>query len=91
MASDVTEKKTKKTSKRAEKKASEKKEKQANALARYLRETRGELDKVTWPTREESIRLTLIVIAVTIFMAALLAGFDFVFSWAFEQLVEFVI
>ena len=36
-----------------------------NALVRYLRETRGELRKVTWPTRQESQRLTAIVLGVT--------------------------
>ena len=45
---------------------------QPNAVVRYLRETRGELRKVTWPTRQESWRLTGIVLAVTIATAAFL-------------------
>ena len=51
-----------------------------NALVRYLKETRAELRKVSWPTREEATNLTLIVLAVTIAMAIFLGAVDFVFS-----------
>ena len=71
--------------------ASEKKEKQPNALVKYLRETRGELRKVTWPTREDSQRLSLIVIAVTIAMAIFLGLLDFGFSRAVQALVNLLI
>ena len=51
-----------------------------NPLVRYFRETRGEMRKVVWPTREESIRLTGIVLATTavfgIFLWLLDAGFS---------------
>ena len=43
-----------------------------NALANYLRETRAELLKVTWPTRQEWLRLSGIVLIVTTFMAVVL-------------------
>lgn len=45
---------------------------QPNAIARYLRETRGEIRKVTWPTREETWRLTLVVLGVSTAMAIFL-------------------
>ncbi|MCA9939365.1 MAG: preprotein translocase subunit SecE [Anaerolineales bacterium] len=51
-----------------------------NPVIKYLRETRGELYKVTWPTREESQRLTLIVLGVTAGMAIFLGFLDFAFS-----------
>jgi len=35
-----------------------------NALQRFLRETIGELRKVTWPTRQEAVNMTIIVIIV---------------------------
>lgn len=66
----------------------EKAVKQANPVSRYLREVRGELRKVTWPTREESWRLTLIVLAVTILFAIFLWFFDFLFSGAVQLLLE---
>jgi preprotein translocase subunit SecE len=61
-----------------------------NALVVYLRETRGELRKVTWPTREEAQRLTAIVLGVTFLMALFLGALDFLFSTGVKSLVEFM-
>jgi preprotein translocase subunit SecE len=66
----------------------ESKGKQPNPLNRYIRETRGELRKVTWPTREESWRLTLIVLGVTLLMAVFFWVFDFAFSSAIQFLIQ---
>jgi preprotein translocase subunit SecE len=52
----------------------------SNPVTRYLRETSAELRKVTWPTRQEAIRLTVIVLIVVSAMSALLGVLDFVFS-----------
>jgi len=52
-----------------------------NALVRYIRETRVELKKVHWPSREESWRLTQIVMGVTLGMAVFLWLMDVLFSW----------
>lgn len=83
-----------KTAKRAgavKKVADKKGAKPSNPISRYLRETRGELRKVTWPTREESWRLTLIVLAVSIIMSIFLWVFDSLFSnsiqFALEQII----
>ena len=63
-----------------------------NALVRYFRETRGELRKVTWPTRDEAWRLTLIVLGVTSAMAIFLGVIlDAAFSNAIEFLIRQVI
>jgi preprotein translocase subunit SecE len=40
----------------------------------------GELRKVVWPTRQETIRLTAIVIGICLFMALLLGSLDYAFS-----------
>lgn len=64
---------------------------QENGLSRYLRETRGELKKVVWPTREEAWRLTAIVLGVTAAFAVFLWGVDSIFSnsirWIIQSLV----
>lgn len=52
------------TTEKKPKKVKEQK-KQPNPISRYLRETRGELRKVTWPTWDETWRLTLIVLGVS--------------------------
>lgn len=70
------------------KESSEKKgTKKPNAFVRYLRETRGELRKVTWPTRQESTRLTGIVIGVTLVFAAFLWLVDFIFSNSLQWVI----
>ena len=53
----------------------------------FIRDTRSELKKVSWPTRDEAIKLTLIVIAVSVAMGLLLGGVDYVFKLLFEFLV----
>ena len=35
-----------------------------NAVQRFFRETIGELRKVSWPTRQEAVNMTIIVIIV---------------------------
>jgi len=54
---------------------------QQNVIARFYRETMGELRKVSWPTREEAMNLTMIVLIVLIAMAALLGIVDEAGFW----------
>lgn len=89
MAEDKTKEEKKETKKtRSNKKIEKKGAKPANPVTRYLRETRGELRKVTWPTRQESWRLTAIVIAVSAGMAFFLWFWDFIFSQTIHWLIE---
>ena len=62
-----------------------------NGLSRYIRETRGELRKVTWPTREEAWRLTLIVLGVTAAFAVFLWAMDSLFSNLINAIVQWII
>ena len=56
-------------------------------IREYLRETVGELRKVNWPTRQEAIRLTQIVVLVIFLMAAILGGLDALFSELFALII----
>jgi len=56
-------------------------------ITRYLRETWAELKKVRWPTRQEAQNLTLVVLAVTIGMAAILGLLDAFYTWLFKGLI----
>ena len=49
---------------------------QQNGIVRFYRETIGELRKVSWPTREEALNLTMIVLIVLVAMALLLGAVD---------------
>jgi preprotein translocase subunit SecE len=58
-----------------------------NAIVRYFRETWFELKKVSWPTRQEALNLTGMVIVVATFMAIILSLMDWVFSRAFTLIL----
>lgn len=64
---------------------------QPNAVTRYLRETRGEMRKVTWPTTEEAWRLTGIVLAFTLVFSAFLGSLDWLWSTIIEYIIRFMI
>jgi preprotein translocase subunit SecE len=64
---------------------------QPNVILRYIREMRGELRKVTWPDREESWRLTAIVLGVTVLFALFLWVFDTIFSSIIQFLIAQII
>ena len=57
-------------------------------ISRYFRETSGELRKVNWPTRQEAINLTTIVLIVIAVMAVFLGVLDIVFSEFFALLLS---
>ena len=59
------------------------------SLGRYISEVRGEVRKVVWPTREQAIRLTAIVLAATLAMTVMLFTFDYIFSKGLEAIVDF--
>jgi preprotein translocase subunit SecE len=59
----------------------------SNAISRVSRETIGELRKVNWPSRDEAIQLTLIVLAVLAASSAFLGALDYLFTSLFRLLV----
>jgi preprotein translocase subunit SecE len=48
------------------------------APVKFLQETYSELKQVVWPSRSEVIRLTLIVITISLIVGIYLGGVDFV-------------
>lgn len=54
---------------------------------KFLNESRQELRHVNWPTRKEGIRLTLIVIGISVGLAIFLGIFDFIFSYLIKTFV----
>ncbi len=56
--------------------------------AEFIREVRGEMKKVTWPTRPEVIRLSIIVfVALMVFMGAVFL-LDTIFAELFRTLLS---
>jgi len=62
--------------------------KRPNAIQRFFRETTGELRKVSWPSRQEAINLTKVVLIVVFGMSAFLGMMDFLFSQAFGLILR---
>ena len=50
------------------------------AARRFFSDSMFELRKVVWPTREESYRITAMVLIVVVIISLVLAGFDWVIS-----------
>jgi len=53
----------------------------------FVRETKQELNKVTWPGREELWQATVVVIFTTFLMAVYIGAVDFVLSGAMRLLL----
>ena len=56
-------------------------------MRRYLTESWSELRKVAWPTRETVVRLTLLVIAVSIVVGVYIGVLDTIFNTMIEQVL----
>ena len=52
----------------------------ANKVASFFKETKQELDKVVWPSREELMGSTVVVIVTTLILAAFVGIVDFFLS-----------
>lgn len=46
----------------------------------FLKEVREELGKVAWPTREQTIRYTVLVVAVAVAVGLFLGGLDYILT-----------
>jgi preprotein translocase subunit SecE len=58
-----------------------------NRITKYLKEVRAEIRKVTWPSRQEVTRLSIIVVMVLVLMSAFMAIVDFGFSRLMQAIV----
>jgi len=57
-------------------------------IINYLKASREELKKVIWPTKRETIQHTLLVIGISLGLAAILGILDYIFSWVIEQIIN---
>lgn len=56
-------------------------------ITSFLQEVKIEMKKVDWPTREETLRKTGIVIAVSVVTALFLGALDLLFNWIMQQII----
>jgi len=57
-------------------------------LTDYIRDTRGEMKHVNWPTRKQAVNYTLLVIGISIVTALILALADYIFGLGIEKLIS---
>jgi preprotein translocase subunit SecE len=55
----------------------------------FLHEVRVEMDKVSWPSRQEVISTTVVVIVTVAFFGLFFLGTDSLASWFIGKLIDF--
>jgi len=55
--------------------------------AQFVRQVKQEVGKITWPTRAETLQGTIIVIVMSVVLAAFLLAVDSVLAWAMRLII----
>lgn len=58
-----------------------------NKLVKYLRESKQELEKVAWPTQEQTIRYSIIVVVFVVALAVYFGVLDYILNLGLEGLI----
>jgi preprotein translocase subunit SecE len=53
----------------------------------YVKESIIELKKVTWPSKKDTYRYSVLVIVISLLIAAFLGGLDYIFNFGLEILI----
>ena len=72
----------------AEKKPAEKKPGVFARLKKYFRDTKSEIKKVAWPTKQQTINNTGVVIACIVVVGAFIGVLDAVFTFGLQALLK---
>jgi preprotein translocase subunit SecE len=57
-------------------------------MINFLREVKGEMKHVNWPTRKQTIIYSLLVVVLSLFVAAYVGAFDYLFTLIVEQFTK---
>ncbi|MFH1412757.1 MAG: preprotein translocase subunit SecE [bacterium] len=57
-------------------------------LINYIKASFAEMKKVTWPTKKETYRYTILVIGISLGVAAFLGGLDYIFNIGLQILLK---
>lgn len=64
--------------------------KSTNPVSKFFRELKAEFKKITWPTREEVVNKTGVVLTTILFFALILWLFDSVFANTLSKALELI-
>jgi preprotein translocase subunit SecE len=53
----------------------------------FIREAKAELIKVTWPTKDQIIHSTILVVGLSLVMAVFLGGLDYGFGYVLKSFI----
>lgn len=53
----------------------------------YIKESRAEFTKVSWPNRQQATRLTLAVVAFSLVFAAIIGSLDYLFAQVLQKVI----
>lgn len=56
-------------------------------LINYFKDTRSEMNHVSWPTKDQTVNFTILVLLFSIFVGFLLGVFDFIFQFALKTFI----
>lgn len=56
-------------------------------ISRYFQESLEEMKKVTWPTKKETYNYTILVIVISLVVAAFLGILDYFLNLGFKELI----
>ena len=57
-------------------------------ITTFIREVKSEIDKVTWPNRNELIASTMVVVVLVVIIALYIGFVDFILSWLLSMVVQ---
>lgn len=60
----------------------------ANKLTNYIKASIEEMKKVTWPTKKEAQNYTVLVIGISLAVAAFLGALDYIFTIGLNQFLN---
>ena len=57
-------------------------------IINFLKEVRVELSKVSWPSRQQTINYTMVVIVIALFLAVYLGALDYFYEYLLNKLIS---
>ncbi len=59
-----------------------------NVISNYIKNSFEELTKVTWPTKNQAVKLTIIVLIFCLLVAIFLGAIDYIFNLGYNYLLK---
>jgi preprotein translocase subunit SecE len=57
-------------------------------MINFLRDVKGEMKHVNWPTRKQTMIYSILVVVISLFVAAYVGAFDYIFTKIIEQITK---